>query len=230
MNFTNQWEYLSIGHIETFAKHNVSFGYMVLDVGAGANPYAKLFKGCVYHTADMVGNHTYNCDIAKMPIKDSSYDVALCTAVLEHVIDPDAVIVEIYRVLKDGGKLLITVPQCIGEHSPYNYFNFVRGGIEHLLNKNGFIVNETKPLGGIFELIGCIVGKMPWYIYRQCLGEPYISLRAHWRLTIKAILLAPFFIVLLPICRYLVSLLCKLLDKLDKRKAWTIGYCCVATK
>ncbi|MGH7495312.1 MAG: methyltransferase domain-containing protein [bacterium] len=41
---------------------------------------------------------------------DNYFDYALASEVLDYVFDPDAVIAEVRRVLKPGGKLIITVP------------------------------------------------------------------------------------------------------------------------
>lgn len=41
---------------------------------------------------------------------NETYDAAICLEVLEHLMRPDAAVSEIYRVLKKGGKLLVSVP------------------------------------------------------------------------------------------------------------------------
>lgn len=46
----------------------------------------------------------------KLPFKKNSFDGVLCTELLEHVGSDKDVISEIYRVLKPGGKLLVSVP------------------------------------------------------------------------------------------------------------------------
>ena len=46
----------------------------------------------------------------QIPIKDSSCDIVVCSGVLEHVLDPDAVISEIKRVLGEEGILYLVVP------------------------------------------------------------------------------------------------------------------------
>lgn len=46
-------------------------------------------------------------DAHKLPIKTSSFDLVLCTEVLEHVVAPEEVVSEIERVLKPGGVAVI---------------------------------------------------------------------------------------------------------------------------
>ena len=45
-----------------------------------------------------------------MPYSDESFDVILCTDVLEHVIDLNLCVAKILSVLKKGGLLIIRVP------------------------------------------------------------------------------------------------------------------------
>jgi len=48
--------------------------------------------------------------IEKIPHKDKAFDMVVCTDVLEHVPDPIKALEEIKRVLKDNGKIIVTVP------------------------------------------------------------------------------------------------------------------------
>jgi SAM-dependent methyltransferase len=49
-------------------------------------------------------------DAAALPFPDSSFDVAVCLEVFEHLFDPQLAAGEIARVLRPGGVLLATVP------------------------------------------------------------------------------------------------------------------------
>lgn len=46
----------------------------------------------------------------KLPFDDASFDVVTMLAVLEHIEHEQAILREIHRVLKPGGKLVLTVP------------------------------------------------------------------------------------------------------------------------
>lgn len=50
-------------------------------------------------------------DAAKLPFPDNSFDRIICSEVLEHVPDPDAVLEEISRILKPGGLFIASVPR-----------------------------------------------------------------------------------------------------------------------
>ena len=49
-------------------------------------------------------------DIKDIPYEDNSVDLALATDVIEHIDEDDLALIEIYRILKPGGYLLLTVP------------------------------------------------------------------------------------------------------------------------
>ncbi len=52
-----------------------------------------------------------NCDVeGHIPLTDQSFDLAVCTEMLEHLIHPRRAVAEIQRVLKPGGVLIGSVP------------------------------------------------------------------------------------------------------------------------
>jgi SAM-dependent methyltransferase len=50
-------------------------------------------------------------DVTKLPFGDGSFDVVVCSEVLEHIEDNRAAVRELVRVLKPGGDLVVTVPR-----------------------------------------------------------------------------------------------------------------------
>lgn len=55
-------------------------------------------------------------DIRTLGFNDSSFDVAIATAVIEHIPEPRTVFEEVYRVLKRGGIFILTAPDPFWEH------------------------------------------------------------------------------------------------------------------
>lgn len=121
-------------------------GARLLDVGAGEQPYRELFAHLDYVTTDWANSvhpGARKVDIVApaddLPIEEGSFDAVVCTQVLEHVAEPLAVLSELFRVLRPGGRLYLTVPLTWEEHeAPYDFFRYTRFGLEHLLAGAGF--------------------------------------------------------------------------------------------
>ncbi len=87
----------------------------ILDVGCGMKPYKDLFPDQKYLGIEVTGgghsdkakNADKFFDGNKIPFHRKQFDVVICTEVLEHTINPDILIKEIYRVIKKNGKVLI---------------------------------------------------------------------------------------------------------------------------
>jgi SAM-dependent methyltransferase len=72
-----------------------------------------------YVTADIAAGFDIQADIEDLPMPDMSYDVVICSHVLEHVRDDRAAIAQLYRVLRPGGKLIAMVPVIEGWDETY---------------------------------------------------------------------------------------------------------------
>lgn len=128
----------------------------LLDFGCGRKPYQNLFSVDEYIGVDMeTTGHDHTSSKADMyydgkslPFNDNMFDTIFSSEVLEHVFNPDEILPEVNRVLKPGGKILLTVPFCWNEHEvPYDYARYSSFGISHLLQKHGFRVIYAKKTG-----------------------------------------------------------------------------------
>lgn len=153
----------------------------ILDIGCGEKPYQALFRNATKYTGmefDSPENRARSSadifyDGGKFPFEDNSFDAALATEVLEHVFNPDQFLGEINRVLKPGGRLLLTCPFVWDEHSqPLDYARYSSFGLTHLLQKNGFKAIElTKTAADIRVLFQLANG----YIYKELPFKRYMT-------------------------------------------------------
>ena len=107
----------------------------VLDVGGSRGAYQKFFPHQVVLDIEDLPEVDIVADAHDMHmIEDESFEVVLCTSVLEHCKNPWKVVSEIHRILKKGGKLILSVPFCYPLHCvPNDYWRFTKFGIQELL-------------------------------------------------------------------------------------------------
>jgi ubiquinone/menaquinone biosynthesis C-methylase UbiE len=63
--------------------------------------------------------HFFTADAHKLPFKEQSFDLVICTETLEHVVEPEIVLAEMKRVVTDKGKILLELD------SDSRLFNFI---------------------------------------------------------------------------------------------------------
>jgi SAM-dependent methyltransferase len=147
----------------------------ILDIGTSQRfakelrPYEALFANKNYIAAGyqpIASSDRYACDchqdILAMTFADSSFDAILCIQVLEHVSNPFTASGELHRVLRPGGKLLVTTPFLVQyhgkgknefspDHGSYpDFWRFTHQGLEQLFSQ--FRGIRVFPLDGPIEV------------------------------------------------------------------------------
>jgi SAM-dependent methyltransferase len=130
----------------------------MLDLGAGNQPfrpwYATLAKKTVAVDAAPLPGLDAVSFAAPLPFRDASFDTVLCTSVLEHVDNAEYAVAEIARVLKPGGRLLVTVPFLYPEHeAPYDFWRTTHHGLRSVLERHGLVVDDLAAQGGPILLV-----------------------------------------------------------------------------
>lgn len=144
----NPFYFLRTGLYNKIKEHSHFMKDRVMDFGCGKKPYQSLFTNAQeYIGVDYEGEgHSHKNEMIdvfydgkKIPFADNSFDNIFCSEVLEHIFNPDEIIAELNRVLKPGGKILLTCPFVWGEHEiPVDYARYTRFALKYLMEKHGF--------------------------------------------------------------------------------------------
>lgn len=150
-------------------------GLRILDAGAGEQKNRRHCSHLQYVSQDFAqytgtgavpdeGLHSHGwdasrvdlvSDVTNIPAADASFDVVLCSEVLEHVPEPTKALDEFSRLLKVGGILVLTAPFASNVHmAPYHFCSgFSKYWYEHHLARLNFEIRELSANGDWFSLL-----------------------------------------------------------------------------
>lgn len=191
----------------------------LLDIGCGGKPYENMTKSYVTEHIGLDHENTLH-DESKIdlfgtayniPIQKEYFDTVLCTAVLEHLEEPNRAIKETNRILKKGGYAVYTVPLFWHLHEePRDFYRYTKHGLRYLFEKNGFEIVELKPLSGFWVTFG---QELVYYLYRFRKGG---KLNPLWWI--------------IPLIGLSIQGICYLLSKIDHSEEFTWMYLAVVRK
>jgi SAM-dependent methyltransferase len=145
--------------VKAFAA-SLSPGSIVLDAGAGEQPYRSLFAHCTYEAADFekvdkpYAKSTYVCDLGSIPVESGRFDAIIFNQVMEHLPEPLVVLKELRRVLKPQGVMMCTAPFFYEEHEkPYDFFRYTQFGWRQLMSKAELEVTRLDWMEGYFGTV-----------------------------------------------------------------------------
>ncbi len=203
----------------------------VLDVGCGSMPYRDLFPSSSCYEGleiDQPRNRsnplvTYFYNGKDFPLSDNSFDVVLCSQVLEHCFTPDSLLDEISRVLRPGGYLILTIPFFWPEHEqPFDSQRYTSFGLCDLVDCAGFkILNLEKTNVGLSALIQLTIE------YFESIIRPIQQNNRYWWFSTRIILSLPY------TCANLFSLIYDCVVKLlgaESAKAFYLDIVLLASK
>lgn len=155
---------------------HVRRGDVMLDAGCGsgrvfqyqfdAEQRPSLIVG-VDMTDEPAGNRNIDAagraDLAALPFRDGTFDIAISSHVAEHLVQPEAVFGELARVLKPGGRLLIltpnrwhyvTISSALLPYSFHRTYNSWRGIDVHDIFPTVYRANTARRMRALYEGAG----------------------------------------------------------------------------
>lgn len=189
----------------------------LVDIGCGTKPYKKLLAPYITEHIGVDHEETIhdksNIDLFgtayTIPADSEYFDSAICTAVLEHLEEPEVALTECFRVLKSGGYAIYSIPFIWHLHEePRDFYRYSKYGIKYLFEKAGFEIKEIKALSGFWVTFGQL---FVYNLYRLNRGPlKWLHIIDAMGLVIQGISFS--------------------LDKIDKTERWTWMYMAVAKK
>ena len=145
-------------------------GDKVIDLGCGVGTMTKMIKE-KYPACEVWG-----VDISEIVIEDNRkehsgiqyypgyignlsflpkdyFDLVFCGEVIEHIDNPQEAFTDAYRILKPGGKLIITTPIEDHVYSEEHVWEFTREDLEKLYKDNNFKNIEFVSLADLEHLV-----------------------------------------------------------------------------
>lgn len=126
----------------------------VLDHGCADKPYRGLFpEGVRFVGADLAGNPDAELEISgdgALAAGDEEFDAVLSTQVLEHATDPATHLAESFRVLRPGGRMLLSTHGIMIYHpDPVDLWRWTAAGLRRIVEDAGFEVEHFEGMMGL---------------------------------------------------------------------------------
>jgi SAM-dependent methyltransferase len=188
---------------------------VTLDIGAGWLAFKKILTSrfdIQYYSCDVVPTQSLDfiADAFHLPVGNGTLSNAICSAVMEHVGEPQILLDEIANSLSPGGILLITAPHFHYIHAePNDFFRFTRYGLKYILEHAGFQVLEIQPVGGLVSFLSTLIST----VFLSFFGSVHV--------------LRP---IALALNRLFVHLSFAIDSRMDKDKIFALGYIAIAIR
>ena len=141
---------------------NLPKDLVLLDIGGRIQPYRPLIESKVtrYIAVDLQMEGLVNvvATAEHLPISDSCCDVVLSTDTLQYIPDVGAATREMHRVLRPGGKLILSTRGCYPEHHD-EYWRILPNGLRYLsrMFSSAEIVSEGYSGSGLLIAINVLL-------------------------------------------------------------------------
>ncbi|MFQ5902390.1 MAG: class I SAM-dependent methyltransferase [Candidatus Binatia bacterium] len=212
---------------------------VLLDLGSGSKPYRNAFSPYVsqhigleyapyYRYFSLHQTLSADCcgDGRALPFRTGSCDVAFASEVLSYIEQVDAVMAEVYRVLKPGGTLIVTEPFLYPlRDTVVDAWRMTPLSLHGLAVRSGFSVEQVVPLGGFWVTVA-LLGNL--YLFKDLFRFDRLLLRKRvW--SVHLLICVVVFPFLMAWCA-VVNLLCLGLEKFHPVPRFAYGSLIIARK
>jgi SAM-dependent methyltransferase len=160
-------DFFVLQHLKAFLERalhdSVRPGVRVGDIGCGEQPLRGLVErlGGAYTGVDVQqnvqGTVEVIADICKVSLPDGSFDLVLCTEVLEHVPDTFAAFSELARLCDTGGAIILTTPFAYPLHEePHDFVRLTPYQIDECARSNGLEIAHLSTSGNELEVVATV--------------------------------------------------------------------------
>lgn len=130
--------------LERFLRKYANDAY-TLDLGCANSPYSKLFPNRFGVDVKEGKGVDVVADAHELPLPDEKFEQIVATEVLEHLHTPEVAIKEMTRVLKPGGRLILTTRFIFPLHdTPHDYYRYTKYGLQHLFRDWEIVTLEEE--------------------------------------------------------------------------------------
>lgn len=163
-----------LADIQDVLRKYISEQNTVFDIGCGNKPFENYIRTLIknnspymYIGSDVVQSSDNKvdivCDATYIPVSSSSYDVVICTQVIEHIFDHIKVFKEANRVLKPQGLFIVSSNFIWKIHEePYDFYRFTKYSFRSLLEESGFEILDEIANGGKWAVLGQLLLQICW--------------------------------------------------------------------
>ncbi|HME32898.1 MAG TPA: class I SAM-dependent methyltransferase [Terriglobales bacterium] len=130
----------------------------VLDIGGRYQPYRPMLADRIERYIALDVLRTALVDVLgkgqQLPFKSDTFDLVIATGVFEYFPDPRAAAVEVHRVLKPGGHLMMSVASVYPRVVDEEHWRYLPAGLRYVLAPFSAIeiVPEVASIGGFLRV------------------------------------------------------------------------------
>jgi len=113
----------------------------LLDIGCGDKKTKDVIES-EYFGVDLFGD--VPIDAHELPLADNKFDIVFCSHMLEHTLSPLICLMEMKRVIKEDGDIVIGVPVDPGFFDKGHNYILTEKGWSHLIKQAGLKIIKTS--------------------------------------------------------------------------------------